>query len=125
MWSASTAASSPTPDRKAAAVHRLAARIQYRDIDPAEIDAVAGGPDHRTDALLAKVETGQRRGDARRVGQHRTGGRVVGQLEAVSFDIRVHHVEEVHIAGIPVRESFGETRGDIEHAVARRLNFSQ
>src|SRR5438552_7174639 len=67
----------------AAAVQRLAVSVQHRNVDPAEIEAVTGGPDHRADAVGADIEASQRFADARRIGQRRPGGRLLRHLEAV------------------------------------------
>ena len=75
------------------------------------------------DVLLAEVEAADRFGEARRVGKHRAGGGVIRQIEAVLFDMRVQHVEEGRIVDIAGGDALGETGGDIEHAVARRLTL--
>src|SRR5580692_9439789 len=51
----------------AAAVKGLASRIEHGNFNPAEVDAVAGGPDHGRNAGGVEVETPERRSDARRI----------------------------------------------------------
>ena len=73
---------------------RLAVRIEHGNLDPAEVEAVAGGPDHRTDAVGADIKLPQRFGDAARIRQHRAGGRIFRHVQGVTFDMGIRHVEE-------------------------------
>src|SRR5437660_11218693 len=92
----------------AVAVTRLPARVQHGNVDPAEIEAVARGPDHRADAVAADVKAPQRFGDARRVWQHRADGGVFRHLQAVLLDMRVHHVEECEIGRLAFGQALAE-----------------
>ena len=134
MWSASTAASSPTPDRKAEFIFDSHCRprkyrpgtsvmpprctgsplrIEHGNIDPAEIDAVAGGPDHRADAFSAEVEALQAASVTQGgIGQHRTrGGFFRANRGRAASDMGVQHVEEGRIIGIARSRDSRRDRG--------------
>ncbi len=145
MWSASTAASSPTPDRNEEFSFDSHCRPRkYRPgtdvmpllwtasplasmtgtIDPAEIDAVAGGPDHRSDAFRSEVEPLQRCGDAGRVGKGCSRAGFFGQLQAAAFYILVHDIEEGGEGEVAVGEAIGKAGCDLDDAVLGCLEMS-
>src|SRR6266850_5742665 len=51
----------------AMAVNRLAVPIQHRNVDPAEINAVTRGPDHRADAGGGDTKAPEWFGEAERI----------------------------------------------------------
>ena len=53
--------------RDARAVNRNAAFVQYRDIDPAKVECVAGCPDDSANTRVMKIQLADRFGDAGRV----------------------------------------------------------
>src|SRR5260370_29500802 len=59
---------------------RLAALVENRQVDPAEVAAEAGGPDHAGDGLRVEIEGTDRR---RRLGRgRRRGGGLLRRREA-------------------------------------------
>src|SRR6185369_17892864 len=103
----------------AVAMQRVAPGVEYGDVDPAEISAIAGCPDHGVDICGTKVEVADRCGYTRRVRPSGAGRRIIRQAEAFPLHIFVHHVEQERKGGIALRETFGKAAGDFEHPVAR------
>src|SRR6185437_3743063 len=69
---------------------RLAARIQHGNIDPAEVEAITGGPDYRANTGGAEIKPPQRLGETMRVRPHRAGGGVGRHFEAMGFGVGIH-----------------------------------
>src|SRR6185295_12562221 len=92
----------------AVVVNRIAFGVGDGKIDPAEIDAVAGGPDHRGDAFRGEIEPLQRCGDAKRVGNGCPRAGFFGQVQAAPFYIFVHDVEEGDEGEVAVGEALGK-----------------
>src|SRR5436309_1475387 len=101
-------------------MQRFAAAVQAGNVDPAEIDAVAGGPDHRADVVGVQVEAAQWVADAGRIGQYRAGAGFLRKIQAAAPDVRIDHVEEGGVDEVATGQALGEIGGDLDHPVAGR-----
>src|SRR4051812_1623927 len=97
----------------------IAVRILHRYVDPAEIDAVTGGPDHRADTGAVEIEALQGFGNARWIGQPCPYLRLFGQIEAAQFDEAVDDVEEGGEDEVAGHHAFSKAGRDLDHAAAR------
>ena len=109
----------------AAAVNWLAAGVQYRHVDPAEVTVIAGRPDHRADAGAAKVQATERFQEAGRIGSHRAGRRLFRHVEAVPRDVCIGHVEEGGKGGIAKGQAVGQVGREVQRAFARCFDPAQ
>ena len=110
--------------RDSVVVDRVAFGIDDGKIDPAEIDAVAGGPDHRGDAFRSEVEPLQGRGDAGRVGKGCPRAGLFGQLQAAAFYILINDIEEGDEGEVAVGEAIGKAGCNLDDAVLGCLEMS-
>src|SRR5262249_23989130 len=109
----------PADGGDAAALDRRAVAIEDGDIDPAEINAIAGCPDDCVDALGAEIEPADRVGHAEWGRQYGPGGGLFGKIEAAVARVLVGHLKEGRIIEVGLRETVAKAGTDIEHAAAR------
>ena len=99
---------------------RLARFVEGVDLQPAEVEPVAGRPDDGGDPRRLEVEREDRIGHAVGIGRHDAGLRLLRQVEAVARDIGVRLVEHREVVGVAGREIRREPRLEGHHAVAER-----
>ena len=89
-------------------VSRYAIGVEHRYVDPVQIEAIAGGPDHAGDPLGAQVDRIQRRSEARRIGQAEARQGIGGLIEAACGDEVVDDPEERRVVGVAIGDVAGE-----------------
>jgi hypothetical protein len=81
--------------------------IQDREIDPVEVEPVAGCPNHGANASRAEINLPNWFGQTGRVRQNRMSGRVGRQVHAVMFDVGIDQIKKRAIGGISARQTIG------------------
>jgi hypothetical protein len=106
-------------------VLRLAAGTEQRKLEPAEVEAVSGRPNHRADTGVTQIELADRRRNAWRFRILRVGFRFVGTPNPFLTDITVDLVEKSLVSGVSIRQALFEIAGKMNDAFPNRLESAE
>jgi hypothetical protein len=81
--------------------------IQDREIDPVEVEPIAGCPNHGANASRAEIKLPHWFRQTGRVRHNRMRGRVGRQVHAVTCDVGIDQIEKRAIGGISARQTIG------------------
>jgi hypothetical protein len=104
----------PRHIRHPALVTRIAVRVERVDVDPSEIERVAGCPDDRSDPCRPEVERDDRIDDTGRSRADYVGFGLFGQVEPFAGDIGVGLAQDGQIIRIARRDGFGQIVGKVD-----------
>ena len=99
----------------------LAVRIKGVDLQPAEIERKAGGPDDRADPGLDHVQFSQGVGHAVRVGRKMARFGFGRQVQPVAFDIGIGLIQNREVIGIPLGNAIRQAGVEPHHIAGKGL----